>query len=113
MPKRRSLSSSGLVALFAAHGGICHLCEMKIQVGEAWERSHPIPLELGGADDESNWRPAHKHCHRAHTSTVDNPAIARAKRRYAKHIGARKKSIMPGSRGTKYKRMMNGETVLR
>jgi 5-methylcytosine-specific restriction endonuclease McrA len=113
MPKRRSLSSSGLVALFAAHGGICHLCEAKIQVGEAWERSHPIPLELGGADDESNWRLAHKRCHRAHTSTVDIPNIARAKRRFAKHIGARKRSTMAGSRSSKFKRRMDGTVELR
>ena len=113
MPKRRSLSSSGLVALFAAHGGICHLCETKIQVGEAWERSHPIPLELGGADDESNWRPAHKRCHRTHTSTVDIPNIARAKRRYAKHIGARKRSTFPGSRQSKFKKRMDGKVELR
>ena len=108
MPKRRSLSPSGLVALFAAHGGICHLCETKIKPGEAWERSHPIPLELGGADDESNWRPAHKRCHRTHTSTVDIPNIARAKRRYAKHIGIRKRSTMPGGRQSRWKRKRMG-----
>jgi hypothetical protein len=111
MPKRRSLSSSGLVALFAAHDGKCHLCNGKIQVGEAWERSHPIPLELGGADDESNWACAHKACHRTHTSTVDIPNIARAKRRYAKHIGARKRSTFPGSRQSRWKKTISGRVV--
>lgn len=85
---RRRLSTKARVSIFTRANGICHLCGGKIMPGEAWDVSHEIPLALGGADDESNMRPAHRKCHRAWTAEHDQPAIARAKRREAKHIGA-------------------------
>jgi len=88
MTPRKKLATRELVALFNREGGICHLCKTAIQVGKLWDVSHEIPLELGGADDESNWRIAHRTCHRDHTATVDAPAIAKAKRREAVHKGA-------------------------
>jgi 5-methylcytosine-specific restriction protein A len=90
--KRHRLTTAKRVACFRDNNGECHLCGGKIHAGEAWEVSHPIPLELGGADDKSNWRPAHRVCHRVETSTKDIPAIAKAKRREARHIGALKSS---------------------
>ena len=90
MTARRSRSSSDRLRLFQLHGGACHLCSGKIQVGEAWEISHDIPLELGGADDDSNAKPAHKKCHARQTAEIDVPAIAKAKRRERKHAGIRK-----------------------
>ena len=92
MTARRSISAKERLRLFQLHGGICHLCNGRIQVGEAWEVSHDIPLELGGADDDANRKPAHKKCHRAHTSTVDQPNIAKAKRRELRHMGIKKPS---------------------
>src|SRR5690349_2363223 len=107
---RRRISTRDRLACFQEHDGVCHICECKIQVGEAWEISHPIPLELGGADDKSNWRPAHAKCHRALTASVDLPNIAKAKRREAAYLGAKAPSSrpMPGSRGTKFRKRMNG-----
>lgn len=92
MTSRRSISAKERLRLFQIHGGICMFCEGRIQVGEAWEVSHAIPLELGGADDDANRKPAHKRCHRNHTSTVDQPNIARAKRRELRHMGIKKPS---------------------
>lgn len=89
MTRRVHISTRKRVALFAAKGGICHLCEGKVHVTEAWDVSHVIPLELGGADNESNWDVAHRTCHRAHTAAVDVPTIAKAKRVEARHIGAK------------------------
>ena len=108
MTARRSLTTAARVRIFQHNDGICHMCGGRIGVGDAWDVSHEIPLELGGADDDTNMRPAHRACHRAHTAAVDIPDIARAKRREAKHLGAVKKR--PWS---KYRRRMNGETVLR
>ena len=88
MIKRRRLSTRDRVALFNRKGGICHLCGLKVMPGEDWDNSHEIPLEMGGADDESNWNVAHRKCHRVHTATVDAPRIAKTKRQYARHIGA-------------------------
>lgn len=86
--KRAHISTKRRLALLVAKSAICHLCGTKIVPPDAWDVSHVIPLELGGADDESNWDIAHRRCHRPHTATVDIPAIAKAKRREAKHIGA-------------------------
>lgn len=83
-----------LVALFSREGGICHLCKQPVQVGQPWDVSHEIPIALGGGDNNSNWRVAHRVCHRVHTSDVDQPAIAKAKRREAAHIGARTRPVV-------------------
>lgn len=81
-------------AFFLEHGGICHLCGSKIDaVREKWEREHVIPLAMGGADEPSNQRPAHKSCHRAKTDK-DLNELARAKRRQANHLGARPKGTI-------------------
>lgn len=85
---RKRWSTRQRAAFFRDLGGVCHLCGGKIDgVREAWDLSHDLPLELGGADDESNILLAHRKCHRAHTATVDIPTIAKAKRREAKHHG--------------------------
>jgi hypothetical protein len=93
--KRHHLTTAERVACFRDNGGICHLCNGEIHVNEAWEVSHPTPLELGGADDKSNWKPAHRVCHRVETFTKDIPAIAQAKRREALHMGAAMPSARP------------------
>lgn len=114
--KRKSLSTRDRVRIFTIHGGICHMCGVKIDgTRDRWEVSHDIPLELGGADDDQNRKPAHYKCHRAHTAGVDLPVIAKAKRTHAKHIGAFKRSgrPMPGSRTSPWKRKISGEVVPR
>ena len=90
MANRRRISARDRTALFAREHGTCHMCGGIVHAGEAWDVSHEIPLALGGADDESNWKVAHRKCHRVTTATVDVPNIARAKRREARHIGASK-----------------------
>ena len=88
---------------------------MKVVPGEEWDVSHDIPLEAGGKDDESNWLVAHRKCHRVHTSTVDIPLIAKVKRIHQSHIGAKLKSKnpLPGSKGSKWKKKMDGSVVRR
>lgn len=88
MTKRRHISTKARVALFARKAGVCHICTGKVQPGEAWDVSHPIPLQIGGADDESNWDVAHRKCHAIVTATKDIPRIAKMKRQRDKHIGA-------------------------
>lgn len=87
--KRKRLSTRDLVALFSRKNGICHLCRGAITPGEAWDVSHDRPLAMGGADDATNWDIAHRKCHKAHTAGVDIPQISKAKRREAKHMGAK------------------------
>ena len=99
--KRRSLSTRERARIFQLHDGVCHLCLGKIDgTREKWEVSHELPIELGGADDDSNMKPAHYKCHRVHTATVDVPTIAKAKRREAVYTGAKAPSKRPiASRG--------------
>lgn len=104
---RRRLSQRDRVAMFYAANGMCCLCGGKISAGQAWELHHVIELEMGGADDASNLAPAHDKCHRAHTSTYSVPAIAKAKRREARHLGVKRQSSFRGWR------RFNGEIVRR
>ena len=92
MTKRASLSPMRKLRIFEAAGSRCHICGLKIQ--GKWDVEHVIPLALGGADDETNMAPAHKACHAPKTAE-DVAAIARAKRRKARHLGIRKRSSFP------------------
>ncbi len=110
---RKTVSTKRRVELFKAHDGVCHICGGKIQVGEAWELEHQIPIALGGADDETNWALAHVKCHRGKTSE-DVGNIARAKRREARHLGIKKsRNPLPGGRSSPWKRTMDGRVVRR
>ena len=80
------------------------MCTGKIGVGEAWELEHVIPLELCGADDDSNWAVAHVKCHAVKTKR-DVTMIAKAKRRERRHKGIKKRRII------RRWRKFNGEIV--
>jgi hypothetical protein len=112
--KRIRLSTTARFELLQREKYRCHLCRGLIYVGQAWDVSHEIPLELNGADDYFNRRAAHRKCHRGHTAAVDLPAIARAKRVQANHHGARvSRFAMRGGRNDALKRKMDGTVVLR
>jgi 5-methylcytosine-specific restriction endonuclease McrA len=112
--KRVRITAKIRADIFMNHGGICHLCSMKVVPGEDWDVSHDIPLEAGGKDDATNWLVAHRKCHRVHTSTVDAPLIAKVKRIHQKHVGAKKsRTPMPLGRNSAFKRKMDGTVVRR
>jgi 5-methylcytosine-specific restriction protein A len=90
MTVRKRLSTKDRVRIFELAKGVCHLCNGRIQTGQAWEVSHAVPLEMGGHDEDANRFPAHKACHRQQTSEIDIPQIAKAKRRQARHLGIKK-----------------------
>ncbi len=115
MLKRIRLSTTQRFALLQREKYRCHLCSGLIYVGQAWDVSHEIPLELGGADNDENRRVAHRRpCHRDRTALVDLPAIAKAKRVQASHHGARVARFpMRGGRDDILKRKMNGTVVVR
>lgn len=92
---RRKISDMQRERIFLANGGVCHLCERKIRVGEKWDVSHDRPLALLGEDGGDNLKVAHRTCHKVHTATEDVPRIAKAKRQSARHIGIKKPSRFP------------------
>jgi 5-methylcytosine-specific restriction enzyme A len=112
---RQRLTTKQRVAVFEAAGGACHICGGLIWVGVQWDVEHVIPLALGGADDPSNWRPAHTTCHSSKTHGQDVPSIAKAKRREARHLGAKapSRNPLPFGRKSGLKRRMDGTIVKR
>ena len=115
MTARKRLSTRDRVAVFARRDGVCYFCGGKITVSNRWHVHHETPLALGGADDLSNWVPAHEVCHQAHTAQHDAPAIARAKRLEAKHLGAKapSRATIPGSKRSPWKKKLDGTLVRR
>jgi 5-methylcytosine-specific restriction endonuclease McrA len=113
--KRVRITAKMRADIFLRHGGVCHMCSLKVHPGEEWDVSHEIPLEAGGKDDDTNWYVAHRKCHRLHTAAVDAPLIAKTKRMHQRHIGAapKSKTPLPGGRNSKWKRRMDGTVVLR
>lgn len=113
---RSRLTTKDRARIFLAADGVCHLCGVKIlPERETWEVSHPTPLEMGGADDDTNRRPAHARCHRKQTSEVDIPLIAKTKRIQYRHIGAKapSRNPLPCGRRSKFRKKISGEVVLR
>jgi 5-methylcytosine-specific restriction enzyme A len=112
--RRIRLSTRQRVALFERAHGLCHICGQAIQVGQRWQVSHPVPLALGGEDVDANRAPAHNKCHAWQTRVTDLPAIARARRIYARHIGAYEpRRRLPFGRDDRLRRRLDGTIVVR
>lgn len=99
--------------IFEAYGGICQLTGRKIQVGDHWDLDHKTALINGGSNDEENLWPVLREAHKAKTA-VDVAQKSKDRRVRSKHIGLhRPKAIMPGSRASKWKKLLNGQVVRR
>lgn len=101
MTNRKSISRTVRVRVFERAGGLCHLCRGKISAADKWDVDHILPLALGGADDESNFAPAHNVCHRE-KSKVDVGRIRKADRQRAAFIGAKKPSKFRRPAGVRF-----------
>lgn len=115
--KRKAMTPRMRLKVWEAHKGICALCGGKIDgVRERWIVEHITPLALGGQDTEANMGPAHEACALKKTfgRTGDIAKAAKAKRAKTKHLGIKKsKNPLPGSKGSKWKRKMDGSIVER
>jgi 5-methylcytosine-specific restriction enzyme A len=112
--KRKNRTGKQRLAILEAHGRRCYLTGLPIDpVRDRWEIEHVIALASGGTDDDDNCRPVLASAHLEKTK-ADLARIAKGKRIAQKHYGAKRSSRpMPGSRGSKWKRKMNGEVVER
>lgn len=100
--------------VFEAYGGLCHCCGTPI-AGKPFDIDHVVPLIMGGSNSEGNLAPILRDHHRDKTR-ADVAAKAKVARMKARHLGvsARQASRpMPGSRGSKWKRKMDGTVVRR
>jgi 5-methylcytosine-specific restriction endonuclease McrA len=111
---RGALSPRRRLAVWEKTGGICVVCERRIDgARERWIAEHIRALELGGADALDNLGPAHDACARSKTQD-DHQRAARAKRQKIRHLGAeRPKRPLPCGRRSRFKRKLTGEIVLR
>ena len=91
---RKSFNRKDRARIFNAALGVCHLCQGKIGIGEAWEIEHVIPYALTRDDSDDNLRPSHVKCHRIKTD-ADVTAIAKVYRMEAKHNGSWPRSSRP------------------
>lgn len=115
--KRKHMTPRMRLKIWEEHKGICALCNGKIDgVRERWIVEHLRALELGGEDSEANMAPVHEACAIIKTSGKDgdHAKAAKAKRVKSKHLGIKKsKNPLPGSKGSKWKRKMDGSVVER
>lgn len=108
---RKALSRMQRLKLFEAHGGVCVICGQAIRGGEKWIDEHVRALGLMGTNDMDNRGPAHVRCAEVKTREQDVPAIAKAKRVKAKHLGIKSAKSRPimGSKASGWKHKVNGD----
>ncbi len=111
---RRKLTPHRRLQVWERTGGVCVLCERKIDgVRGRWIAEHIRALELGGEDNLANMGPAHESCAVAKTRN-DHCRAAQAKRQKIRHIGANSpKRPLPFGRASRWKRTLSGKIVPR
>lgn len=94
--------------VFDAKGGLCHKCRRKIRAGEPWTCEHVKAVINGGPNRESALDLTCSNC----LVPKNNADVAEKSKVYAirsKHLGIKKTARpMNGSRGTKFKKHMDG-----
>lgn len=99
--------------VFLSYSGACYHCKRILRPGDDWALDHIVALINGGSHEEKNLAPICEPCHTLKTAKDVGEKAATYKTRL-KHYGLREpKHPMPGSRKSKWKRLMNGKVVLR
>lgn len=102
------------IAAWNRCGGRCEGCGAKLFPGH-FAYDHRIADGLGGEPTAENCQVLCDNCHGAKTARDDVPAIAKAKRREASHIGAKapSRTPLPCGRSSRWKRRMDGSVAPR
>lgn len=97
-----------------ACGHRCAVCGVELGGARLPEFDHTVAMILGGENRESNLRALCAPCHKPKTA-ADVAAKAKTDRVRKKHlgIGTGKKALIPGSKGTRFKRKIDGTVVAR
>ncbi len=96
--------------VFVRQNGVCKTCPTKLHL-KRWILDHVIPLEEGGADDESNLQAICEPCSKVKTS---KEATERAEYRSTRdrHTGIKQsRNPILGGRNTRFKRCMDGTVI--
>lgn len=109
--RRRSYTTAEREAALEAANGICCLCQLPIEPGQAFELHHvDKPFEHGG-DDVA---PAHFRCHKIETATETIPLVVKTRHQRQKHNGSfETKTPLPCGRASMWKKKIDGTVVLR
>lgn len=86
---RRAMTKARRTRLWEARGGVCLRCKLFWPL-EDCEIDHRVALALGGSNEDDNMELLCWVCHSRKTK-LDVKAIAKAKRREAKHNGTARK----------------------
>ena len=114
MTRPHEFSRKVKVAAFERAGGRCEKCTARLVPGK-FRFDHRLPLALGGESTLDNCQCVCTSCDAPKTYGQDIPAIRKADRAQARHIGAktRSRSPLPGGRDSKFKRKLDGTVVPR
>lgn len=88
---RREFPAKVRIEAFRRSGKHCEKCTAPLYTGK-FIYDHVIPDQFGGEPTLSNCQVLCQACDRTKTYGEDIPAIAKAKRREAAHVGARKRN---------------------
>lgn len=112
MSERREFTAKVKVAAFERAKGHCEKCTARLMVGNI-QYDHVIADALGGEPTLENCAVLCVSCHGAKTPG-DTTAAAKVKRIRAKQVaGISRRSSFPCGRGSKFKKKVSGEVVLR
>lgn len=111
---RREFPARVRIAAYERCKGLCEECTARLVTG-AFHYDHILPDALGGEPTLENVAVLCRACHGSKTAGQDVPRIAKADREKVRHIGAKppSRTPLPGGRGSKFKRTIDGRTVLR
>lgn len=88
--------------------GKCHRCTRKIAAGEKWTLEHLVALINGGANAEGNLSVTCGWC-LPEKNVADVAEKSLTYRKRSKRLGIKAKhSLIPGSRGTPFRKHMDG-----
>lgn len=92
--------------------GHCEECTRRLSTGD-FHYDHRIPDALGGEPTLENCKVLCLVCHKEKTRSLDMPRIAKGRRLRKREMGIKKRSSFACSRGSKFKKKISGEVVLR
>lgn len=94
--------------VFERADGRCHRCNRKISSGEKWTLEHLTALINGGENREQNLSVTCDWCVSAKNAEDVAEKSQTYKKKLSQHGIKKSKSPVPGSRGTKWRRKMDG-----